>query len=88
MVTGDIDIKEITMLTDTFGYTEIQGMDAVFLTASEIVVDVEFHVFLLLGGRLDLKVIVVRRGHDFLQILQCMFLLQACPLINFLAIHF
>jgi hypothetical protein len=65
MVTGSIDIKGITMLTDTFGYAEIRGMDAVFLTAFEIVVDVEFQVFVL-GGGLDLNETVMRGGDDFL----------------------
>jgi hypothetical protein len=49
------------MLTHTFGYTETGDMDAVFRTIFEIVVDVKFHVFVLLGGRLDLD-----GRHDFL----------------------
>jgi hypothetical protein len=53
------------MLTHTFGYAEIGDMDAVFLTIFEIVVDVKFHVFLLLGGRLDLDETVMRGRHDF-----------------------
>jgi hypothetical protein len=68
MVTGSIDIKlkGITMLKYTFGYTEIGDMDAVFLAAFEIVVDVEFQVFVLLGGRLNLNETVMRDGDDFL----------------------
>jgi hypothetical protein len=66
MVTGSIDIKGIPMLTDTFGYTEIGDMDAVFLTTFEIVVDVEFQVFVLFGGGLDLNETVMRRWDDFL----------------------
>jgi hypothetical protein len=66
MVTGIIDIEKITMLTYTFGYTEIGDMDTVFLTAFEIVINVEFQVFLLLRGRLDLNETVMRRGDDFL----------------------
>jgi hypothetical protein len=66
MVTGSIDIQKITMLTDTFGDTEIRGMDAVFLTAFEIVINVEFQIFLLLRGGFDLNETMMRRRHDFL----------------------
>jgi hypothetical protein len=41
-------------------------LDAVFLTAFEIVVDVEFQVFLLLRGMLYLNETVMRGRHDFL----------------------
>jgi hypothetical protein len=41
-------------------------MDAVFLTAFEIVINVEFQVFLLLTGELNLNETMMRRRHDFL----------------------
>jgi hypothetical protein len=66
MVTVCIDIERITVLTDTFGDTEIRGMDAVFLTAFEIVLNVEFHVFLLLRSGFHLNETMMRRRHDFL----------------------
>jgi hypothetical protein len=66
MVTRGIDIQGITMLTDTFGHAEIGGMGTVFLAALEIVINVEFHVFVLLGGGFDLDVTMMRRGYNFL----------------------
>jgi hypothetical protein len=66
MVTGSIDIQRITMLTDTFGDTEIRGMDTVFLTAFEIVINVEFQIFLLLRDGFDLNETMMRRRDDFL----------------------
>jgi hypothetical protein len=41
-------------------------MDAVFLRTFEIVGDVHFQVFVLLGYRLDLDETAMRRGYDFL----------------------
>jgi hypothetical protein len=75
MVTGGIDIQGITMLADTFGHAEIGGMGTVFLAAFKIVINVEFQVFVLLGGRFDLDVTVMRRGYNFL----------ADPALNFSA---
>jgi hypothetical protein len=66
MVTGGVDIQTVAMLTDTFGYAEIRDMGAVFLAAFKIIINVEFQVFVLLGGRLDLDVTVMRRGYNFL----------------------
>jgi hypothetical protein len=54
------------MLADTFRYAEIRGMGTVFLAAFKIIVNVEFQVFVLLGGGFDLDVTVMRRGHNFL----------------------
>jgi hypothetical protein len=65
MVTGGVDIQGITMLADTFGYAEIRGMGTVFLAAFKIVINIEFQVFVLLGGRFDLDVTVMRRGYKF-----------------------
>jgi hypothetical protein len=41
-------------------------MDAGFLGTFEIVVDIHFQVFFLLGGRLDLDEAMMRGRHDFL----------------------
>jgi hypothetical protein len=66
MVTGGVDIQAVAMLTNTFGDTEIRGMDAVFLTAFEIVINVEFQVFLFLRGGFDLNETVMRCRYNFL----------------------
>jgi hypothetical protein len=66
MVTGGIDIQGIAMLTDTFGYAEIRGMGTVFLGTFKFVINVEFQVFVLLGGGFHLDVAVMRRGYNFL----------------------
>jgi hypothetical protein len=66
MVTGSVDIERTTVLTGTFGDTEIRGMDAFFWTAFEIVINVQFQVFLLLRSRLDFNETMMRSRHDFL----------------------
>ena len=38
----------------------------IFLAAFKIIINVEFQVFVLLGGGLDLDVTVMRRGYNFL----------------------
>ena len=66
MVTGGVDIYRIAMLTHTFGYAQIRSMDAVFLTAFKVKVDVGFQIFLLLGGGFDLDETLVWGGDKFL----------------------
>jgi hypothetical protein len=66
MVTGSIDIQTVAMLADTFGYAEIGSMDAVFLAAFKIIINVHFQVFVLLGDWFHLDVAVMRRRHNFL----------------------
>jgi hypothetical protein len=41
-------------------------MGTVFLAAFKIVINVEFQVFVLLGGGFDLDVAMMRRGYNFL----------------------
>jgi hypothetical protein len=41
-------------------------MGTVFLAAFKIVINVEFQVFVLLGGRFHLDVAMMRRGYNFL----------------------
>ena len=66
MVTGGVDIYRIAMLTHTFGYAQIRSMDAVFLAAFKVKVDVGFQIFLLLGGGFDLDVALMWRIDQFL----------------------
>ena len=57
----------VAMLTHPFGHTEIRGMGTVFLTALKIVINIHFQFFfVLLWGRLDLDVAMMRRGYNFL----------------------
>jgi hypothetical protein len=55
MVTGGIDIQSVAMLTYTFCHTQIRGMDAVFLAAFEIKMNIHLQIFVLLRGRFGLE---------------------------------
>jgi hypothetical protein len=66
MVTRSIDIQGIAMLTPTFRHAQIGGMDAVFLTAFEIKINIHFQIFFLLGGRFHLDKTMMRCRYNFL----------------------
>ena len=65
MVTRGVDIQSVAMLTDPFGYTEIRGVDSVFLRTFKVIINVRFQFFVLLRSRLDLDVALMRRRYHF-----------------------
>jgi hypothetical protein len=44
LVAGGVDIQAVAMLADTFANAEVEDMDAVFLNALQIIIDIDFLV--------------------------------------------